>query len=323
MKSFIKDKNRTSLSHCFAICAYKESPYLEECIRSIKGQSMKSRVIMVTSTPCEYIERLAVKYRVPLFVREGESSLKEDWNFAYNCADTEWVTIAHQDDRYGKSYVKYMTEKIEKYNNDCCGNCCGEDEEEACCVDDDFDTEETEERNCRNEKTKYIPYMYFTDYRPIKDGKPATDANCRIRKLLRSPMRFKCFASSNFWRRRVLSLGNSICCPTVTYNKKLLGRSVFTSDMAFNIDWDTFLKLSDEKVVKHSEGFDKVKYVWAYSPRVLTFYRVHDGATSKEFIENHGREAEDTAMMDKFWPKKFTKFIMKFYVKAYDTYRRD
>ena len=28
--------------HTFAICAYKESPYLEACIRSLKGQTVPS-----------------------------------------------------------------------------------------------------------------------------------------------------------------------------------------------------------------------------------------------------------------------------------------
>ena len=37
--------------HIFAICAYKESPYLEECILSLEKQTRKSSIIMVTSTP--------------------------------------------------------------------------------------------------------------------------------------------------------------------------------------------------------------------------------------------------------------------------------
>ena len=41
--------------HIFAICAYKESPYLEECILSLEKQTRKSSIIMVTSTPNKYI----------------------------------------------------------------------------------------------------------------------------------------------------------------------------------------------------------------------------------------------------------------------------
>ena len=40
-----------SAKHTFVICAYKESAYLEECILSLKQQTVKSNIIMITSTP--------------------------------------------------------------------------------------------------------------------------------------------------------------------------------------------------------------------------------------------------------------------------------
>ena len=42
-----------SNKHTFAVCAYKESPYLEECIQSVQNQTVQSKVIMTTSTPNE------------------------------------------------------------------------------------------------------------------------------------------------------------------------------------------------------------------------------------------------------------------------------
>ena len=47
------------LTHTFAICAYKESPYLEACIRSLKRQSVKTGIILCTSTPGAFLEELA------------------------------------------------------------------------------------------------------------------------------------------------------------------------------------------------------------------------------------------------------------------------
>jgi hypothetical protein len=88
----------------------------------------------------------------------------------------------------------------------------------------------------------------------------------------------------------------------------VLGTSFFSSELKFNIDWDTFLKLAD------TDG------AMAYVDKPLTFYRVHDGATSKEFIVNHTRELDDRAMFEKFWPKWMVSIIMLFYKKAYDTY---
>ena len=58
--------------HTFVICAYKESRYLEECIISLKKQTVKSEILMVTSTPNAFISGMAEKYNIPLIVNEGE-----------------------------------------------------------------------------------------------------------------------------------------------------------------------------------------------------------------------------------------------------------
>ena len=52
--------------HTFVICAYKESPFLEECILSLKKQKLTSNIIMITSTPNSFISELAEKYHIPL-----------------------------------------------------------------------------------------------------------------------------------------------------------------------------------------------------------------------------------------------------------------
>ena len=106
--------SKESFSHTFAVCAYKESEYLEECVKSLVNQAVKSKIIIATSTPCPYIENIANKYDIPLFVRDGASDIRDDWNFAYNSADTDWVTIAHQDDKYNEFYVKNMIDRVKK-----------------------------------------------------------------------------------------------------------------------------------------------------------------------------------------------------------------
>ena len=57
--------------HTFVICAYKESEYLEECILSLKNQTIESTIIMETSTPNDYIVDLAKKYEIPLYTNPG------------------------------------------------------------------------------------------------------------------------------------------------------------------------------------------------------------------------------------------------------------
>ena len=86
------------MNHTFAICAYKESEYLEECICSLLAQTVKTNIIIATSTPNAYISGLAQKYEIPLYINEGESGITQDWNFALSKVTTKYATIAHQDD---------------------------------------------------------------------------------------------------------------------------------------------------------------------------------------------------------------------------------
>ena len=52
------------MKHTFVICAYKESKFLEECIISLKKQSINSEIFIATSTPNKYIEDIAKKYGI-------------------------------------------------------------------------------------------------------------------------------------------------------------------------------------------------------------------------------------------------------------------
>ncbi len=265
---------KRKFTHTFAVCAYGVSPYLENCVRTLTEQKIKSRIIICTSTPGENITRVAEKYNVSVYVRKGKSDIRDDWNFAYDCAETDFVTIAHQDDEYCPEYTKALFSKLQKIKEP--------------------------------EKVS----MFFTDYRPIDaDGRPVKDKNSRIRRLIRTPLKSERLAGEKGVKKMVLSLGNTICCPAVTYNKLFLGKSIFRSEFKFNIDWDTFLMLAGK------DG------VFAYTDLPLMHYRIHKDATSREFIDNRGRYREDLKMFEKFWPKPVAGLIMKFYVKAYDVYK--
>lgn len=261
---------KTNFSHVFSVCAYKESQYLDECVESLKKQKLQSEIIICTSTPCDFIQEVAQKYQVPLYIREGQSDIRDDWNFAYNTACAEYVTIAHQDDVYDPLYTEEMQKKLK----------------------------ETEDS-----------IMFLTDYIPLKNGEKGNrDINSKIRRLLRIPLKNQFLSKKKWVRKLTLAFGNSICCPSVTYHKRNLGEDVFTSEYKFNIDWDTFYKLSQK------DG----SFVYADKP--LVWYRIHDEATSKAFIENQLRITEDTDMFQKFWPAWIVKLLMIFYRKAYDTY---
>jgi len=267
----MKETGKKGTNHTYAVCAYHESPYLEECIRSLIRQNIRTNIIMTTSTPCRHITSVSEKYGIPLYIREGKSDIRDDWNFAYDQAKTDWVTIAHQDDVYDKNYVKVFLNTILLYEE---------------------------------------PIAFLSDYIPIKNGHIGPrDINSKIRRILRKPLKHPWLAKTQFWKRAVLSFGNSICAPAVTYHKSVLGSSYFTSDLKFDIDWDTFLKLAGEKGSI------------AYAEEPLTFYRIHGEATSMEFIKSHNRELEDALMFQKFWPEWIVNGIMHFYKKAYDVYK--
>ena len=52
----------TEKDHTWALCAYGESPYLEECIRSLERQTVRSRILISTSTPSPWLRDMAEKH---------------------------------------------------------------------------------------------------------------------------------------------------------------------------------------------------------------------------------------------------------------------
>ena len=102
-------------SHVFAVCAYKDSPYLESCLKSLRAQTEPSKIILCTSTPSPFLEKMGERYGIPLYVREGESNIKDDWNFAWEMAEGDFVTLAHQDDLYHKNYTKELRAAAERF----------------------------------------------------------------------------------------------------------------------------------------------------------------------------------------------------------------
>ncbi len=192
--------------HTFAICAYKDSPYLEACIRSLKGQTVSTDIILCTSTPSDYIDKLAEKYRIPVFVRDGASNIRDDWEFAYHKAETNLVTVAHQDDMYQKNYVKELLASYERYPD---------------------------------------MSLFTSGYVVVKEQElKAFEKVEFIKRFLRLPLRIKRLSHLKMVKRSALMFGNSICCPACTYNKGLLGEPIFTSPYQFALDWDTLFQLA-------------------------------------------------------------------------------
>lgn len=248
-------------NHTFAICAYKESKYLEECVKSIKNQTIKSNIIMATSTPNDYIKGLSLKYNIPLYINEGEKGIGQDWNFAVSKTKTDYVTVIHQDDIYNSDYLKNIADYINKGK--------------------DF-------------------VIAFTKYNEIKNGKIIKlNKNLKIKEFLLFPL--KLFNKSKFSKKFALAFGNSICCPSVTLNTRIVGKKPYISKMKCNLDWETWYEMS------------KIKGRFLYIPKYLMCHRIHEESETTNLISNNVRSEEDYSMFKKFWPDFMAKFLSNKY----------
>lgn len=252
--------------HTFVICAYKESPYLEECILSLKEQTVQSVIVMVTSTPNDYIREFAKKYSIPLYVNKGVGGITQDWNFGYSQVKTPYLTIAHQDDIYLKDYTAHLLEAFGKSKR---------------------------------------PLIFFSDYAELREKKVVkTNQLLKVKRLMLLPMRIPGTKGSRFVRRRILSFGSPICCPSVAYAKDNLPIPIFKDGFRSNEDWEAWERLS------------KLKGDFLFDKQILVYHRIHEESETTAIIQDNKRSEEDIIMYRKFWPEPIVQFLTKLYAKG-------
>jgi len=197
--------------HAFAVLAYDSSPYLEECILSLKKQTVQSQIYITTSTPSPFLEDISRKYSVPLVINKGTGGIVSDWSFAYSQCKTEYLTLAHQDDVYLPEYTQF---------------CLKMAKEDASAQD----------------------LIIFTRYSELI-GKRERNSGIHlfIKDILLLPFLFKKRICSFLLKHLILSFGNPISCPTVMYHKAAIGDFEFSEDFQCNMDWDAWLRLSCKK----------------------------------------------------------------------------
>ena len=100
----------TTNDHTFVVCAYKENPFLENTIQSLRNQSALGRILISTSTPNDHIRGIASRYDIPLVINPNPHLAGDDWNYGYNQADTPLVTLAHQDDWYEPKALWFLSD---------------------------------------------------------------------------------------------------------------------------------------------------------------------------------------------------------------------
>ena len=256
----------TAKDHTFAVCAYGESPYLEECIQSVIRQKIPTNILIATATPNSFISDLAQKYEIPLFINEkaiGKSNIANDWNYAYHCAHTELVTITHQDDIYLQDYSQNVLEGFNRAHH---------------------------------------PLIAFTDYSELRDGREVSDNRLlNVKRVMLLPLRLRLLWNSIFVRRRILSFGSAICCPSVTFVKMNLPEKLFISGYRSDLDWQAW------------EAISKRKGAFVYCSAILMSHRIHEDSATTAIIADNDRTKEDFEMYCKFWPVWIARILEHYY----------
>jgi glycosyltransferase involved in cell wall biosynthesis len=203
--------NQSEINHSFSILAYKESQYLDDCIRSLLNQFLSNSIIFIaTSTDNSLIRELSEKYSIPVYINTSSTGIASDWSFAYQCAKTRYVTLAHQDDIYLPDYTHECLKAAERYPDN---------------------------------------LITSTDYFEIFNQKyKVSTPNLMIKFLMLRPFYlFSQGLSALALKKMMIMLGSPICCPSVMYNKENIGNYNFDPSFKINLDWNAWINFAKRK----------------------------------------------------------------------------
>ena len=123
-----------------------------------------------------------------------------------------------------------------------------------------------------------------------------------IKKIMLIPFLARFTWNSIFVRRRILSIGNAICCPSVTYVRPELPSEPFEPGTRADLDWDAW------------ERFSKKQGAFCYVRKQVMGHRVHEESETTSVIgDGGGRTTEDLDMYRRFWPEPIARFLVKLY----------
>lgn len=257
---------QNKFSHCFALCAYQVNPNLEECVQTLLAQTLQTKIIMITGSPNDHISSVARKYNLPLFENPSPTGMGGNWNYAYKMADADYVTIAHEDDLYDKEYAASVAAAVEKSKSS---------------------------------------LIIFTDYNELNEETLIEESKLlNIKRRMNALLGIRAFQSSRFIRNRILSLGCSICCPSVTYHKAVCRDFKFNEEFSCNLDWDAWTRIA------------KSKGLFIYIPKPLMIHRIHEQSETTRLLKAGIRQAEDLTIFKRYWPDFIAGRLMRHYSKS-------
>lgn len=191
--------------HCFVVPAYGESTHLKRCLESLRAQTHPSPIVISTSTPFQGLSELAERFQARLAIHDSKVGIGNDWNNAIISADSNWVTLAHQDDVYLPNFA-HATKHAIRSNPDA--------------------------------------LLVFTGYRELLGDKVMPCGTMLFAKRALQEFAFLGRSSVSRVRakRRLLAFGCPIPCPSVTIRR--LPGFAFSEKLTVNLDWDAWLRLA-------------------------------------------------------------------------------
>lgn len=254
-------------SHTFVVLAYKQSEHLEACLQSLINQTESSKILISTSTPSTWLEEIAAKYSVLKVVSPLEPGITNDWNFALASADTEYVTLAHQDDVFHEDYTKALQTAAQRHPEN---------------------------------SIVFCDYAELTDERLRKNN-----LNLIIKRILLLPMYIHPSLCHRWSKKFVLSFGNPVCCPSVTYHKSVIPQFQFSSDYSINLDWDAWLRIAE------------MQGTFVYLRKNLFSHRIHRFSETSNGLKDNRRQNEDRAIFERLWAKPIAGLFSSIYALSY------
>lgn len=204
-----------SQQHSFVVPAYGQSPYLRDCLRSLRAQTVQSRITVCSSTPFDGLQALCDEFDCELVVNTERKGIGADWNAAMRSAQSELVTIAHQDDIYLPEFAAQVLAAAERHPDSA---------------------------------------IYFCDAEEVRsDGSLRVhDRNNRIKRwMVGLAFLGRQHIRGRIAKRMLLGFGNPIVCPAVTVNFRVCPNFCFRQDLRTNMDWLAWVELAQSGGVTH------------------------------------------------------------------------
>jgi hypothetical protein len=254
------------MEHTFVIPVYLAAPALAALVESLRVQG--SGILLATSTPSAELLAFANSNGLELHINPRRIDIAADWNFALSAAQTRFVTLAHQDDYFASSYVARLRSALQRH------------------------------------PYSVLAFCNYLEHTPL--GARSTNINLRIKRALlqRAFGERECITDERD-KVRALSLGNPICCPSVMFDRSLLGDFRFPAGFQTNLDWMAWLELA-----RRPGGF-------VYVREPLVSKGVHAGSETTAAIANRARAREDREIFDALWPRPVAAALAALYRLGY------